>query len=98
MDLFWDIAGKVGLPFALVVLALWAGRSGIWVWGRELEREREQFQDRWKDEQERSRKREGELIRDRDFYRDIAFDALHKAERSAGLADRSIGLAERRQP
>lgn len=98
VELFWDLASKIGLPFALVVLALWTGRSGVWVWGREVEYERQQFRERLEEMAERARKREGELMRDRDYYRDIAFDVLHKAEHSSTLADRAVGLAERGRP
>lgn len=98
VELFWDIAGKVGLPFALVVLALWTGRGGLWVWGREIDYERKLWAKQLEDERERARKREGELIRDRDFYRDFAFEALRKAEQSTGIADRAVGLAEGRRP
>lgn len=95
VELFWEIAGRVGLPFALVALALWTGRSGIWVWGREIERERQQCNERFEGEQERVRRRETELTKDRDYYRDIAFDALRKAEHSSTIADRAVSLAER---
>lgn len=95
VELFWDIAGKVGLPFALIALALWTGRTGIWVWGREVEREREQCRERFAEEQDRTGKREVELTKDRDYYRDIAFDALRKAEHSSTIADRAVSLAER---
>lgn len=96
VELFWDFAARLGLPFALVVLALWTGRSGMWVWGREVTLERAYWSDRLKDERERGAAREAELTKDLEFYRTFAFDALQKAERSSAVAERAVGLAERK--
>lgn len=95
VDVFWDLATRVGLPFAMVVLALWTGRTGVWVWGREVLLERQYWSDRLKDERANAAAREIDLNKDLDFYRAFAFDALQKAERSSSLADRAVGLAER---
>lgn len=95
VDVFWELAARVGLPFSMVVLALWTGRSGVWVWGREVLLERQYWADRLKDEREHAAARELDLSKDLEFYRTFAFEALQKAERSSSIADRAVGLAER---
>lgn len=93
IELFWDIASKVGLPFSMVVLALWSGRAGMWVWGREIERERQEFAQRMGDfEREKS-----ELRHDRDYFRAIAFEALNRAEGAVSKAEQAVDLVETRR-
>ncbi len=91
---FWDLASRVGLPFAMVVLALLGGRTGIWVWGREIEYERKQLTARLAEvEAEKA-----ELRADRDYYRTRLFDAMAKAEGAVSNAEQAVDLAERRAP
>lgn len=82
--IFWDFVSKTGLSFALVVLALLTGRAGIWVWGREMAQVVQQAE-----------REKAELVKDRDYYRDIAFEALNRAEGAASKAEQAVGLAER---
>lgn len=104
--IFWDLASKVGLPFALVALALWTGRSGIWVWGREielerkraaeqLEQERKQFAERLAQQMQQSEKERIEVTKDRDYFRDFSFEALYRGETIASKVEQAVGLAER---
>lgn len=86
-EVFWELAAKVGLPFAMVCLALWTGKGGIWVWRREVDTLRTECDARC-----------AELSRDRDYYRDIAFKALDRAEGAVNVADKATRLAERREP
>lgn len=104
VELFWDIASKVGLPFALVVLALLTGRAGMWVWGREIERERQEFAKRLADfEREKTELRvtadqeKAELRRDRDYFRAIAFEALNRAEGVVSQVEQAVDLVETRR-
>lgn len=75
-DWLLDIAARFGLPFALVLTALLTGRSGMWVWGREI----------------------AEMRQDRDYYRDIAYEALNRAEKAQTTAEQATNLAEQRGP
>lgn len=33
---FWTLAGNVGLPLAMVIIALLTGQRRVWTWGTEL--------------------------------------------------------------
>ncbi len=66
----------------MLLLALWTGKNGTWVWGRELKRE----------QSERDIERT-ELRSDRDYYRNALFDVLHRADRTLDVADRAVQAA-----
>lgn len=80
----WDLAWKIGLPFVLVLTALMSGKSGTWRWGREVDAMRADFEARL-----------AEVTKDRDFYRQVSFEALRKADRGLDLTERALDARER---
>lgn len=93
-DVFWDLAARVGLPFAMVVLALLTGKGGLWVWKREMDRLEADHEEAIKD----LRQQLADARQDRNYYRDIAFRALDRAEGAVSIADKATRMAERRAP
>lgn len=92
LDVLWDVAWKVGLPFVMVLTALFSGKAGVWVWAREIEQERLRAE---RDLQSKNREIEA-VTKDRDYFRDIAFEALNRAEGVVKTAEQAVGLAEQR--
>lgn len=93
-EVLWDVAWKIGLPFVMVLTALISGRAGIWVWAREIEYERQRAE---RDLQNKDRELAA-MVQDRDYYRDIAFEALNRADGAMQAAEQAVGLVEQRTP
>lgn len=92
-EAFWDLAGKIGIPAAMLAAILLGNRGGVWIWSRELEQARKEFTERLADLE-----REMDEVRaDRDYYRAIAFAALDRAEGAVSKAEQAVSVAERRR-
>jgi hypothetical protein len=74
-----ELAGRFGLPIAMLLLALWGGHRGYWTWSREVTQTRASCDELLK----MARERREEAEKDRDYYRTALFEKMDRIESQA---------------
>jgi Tfp pilus assembly protein PilO len=72
---FYQIAERLGIPVAMLLIALVTGQRGLWIWKRELDECRLQ-----RDEQRR----------EKEEYKRLAFDLSGLSHKSLSVAEKVV--------